>query len=130
MQLARPDASPDPVLYHVSMMNSPSFRSWSATGVLALSFLLCSCGDDPVLVKQRDEQKLAISKLEGELSMLAVQLENAPPDRSAELAQLKLDAEANRAQIEELEAAIDALEREKSAIEKEHAAYRRKYVTR
>jgi predicted nucleic acid-binding Zn-ribbon protein len=112
------------------MMNYPSFRSWTATGVVALAFLLCSCGDDPVLVKQRDEQKLAISKLEGELSMLAVQLENAPPDRSAELAQLKLDAEANRAQIEELEAAIDALEREKSAIEKEHAAFRRKYVTR
>jgi chromosome segregation ATPase len=112
------------------MMNSPIFRFWSATGAVALAFLMCSCGDDPVLVKQRDEQKLAISKLEGELALLALQLENAPPDRSAELAQLKRDAEANRAQIADLEAAIDALEREKTAIEKEHEAYRRKYVTR
>jgi predicted nucleic acid-binding Zn-ribbon protein len=111
-------------------MTSPFYRFSSTTGLVALVFFLASCGDDPALVKQREEQKLAISKLEGELALLAVQLENAPPDRSAELAQLKLDAEANRAQIEDLEAEIDTLEREKTAIEKEHAAYRRKYVTR
>ena len=99
-------------------------------GAFTLCLIFASCSDDPELVRQREEQKVAISKLEGELAFLVERLEQVPPDRSAEVEQLKEDAETNRSQIAELEAEIETLEREKQRIEKEHEAYRRKDVVR
>jgi chromosome segregation ATPase len=83
-----------------------------------------------VLVRQREEQKVEISKLEGELAILDEKLEQVPKDRSSEVAQLKQDAETNRADVAGLEAEIESLERQKADLEKQHEAYRRKYVVR
>lgn len=111
-------------------MNSSHLRWLRPTGALALCLAFSSCSDDPELVRQREEQKVEISKLEGELAILDEKLEQVPPDRSAEVTQLKQDAETNRAQVAELESEIEALERQKADIEKQHEAYRRKYVLR
>jgi chromosome segregation ATPase len=99
-------------------------------GAFALSLALAACSDDPELVRQREQQKVEISKLEGELAFLEEKLEQVPPDRSAEVEQLKQDAEANRGQVADLEAEIESLERKKEEIVKQHEAYRRKYVVR
>lgn len=111
-------------------MNTPSIRWPRCAGALALCLVLGSCGDDPELVRQREAQKVEISKLEGELALLEEKLEQVPPDRSEDLEKLKLDAETNREDIAKVEAEIEALERKKSEIEKQHEAYRRKYVLR
>lgn len=111
-------------------MNSSSFRWWRPAGAFVLCLMFSSCGDDPELVRQREEQKVEISKLEGELAILEEKLEQVPPDRSNEVERLKADAETNRAQIAEVEAEIEALEKKKAEIEKQHEAYRRKYVVR
>lgn len=111
-------------------MNPPLFRWVRPSCLAALCLLSVSCGDDPELVRQREAQKVEISKLEGELAILDEKLEQIPPDRSEEVARLKADAETNRAQIAEVEAEIEALERKKADIEKQHEAYRRKYVVR
>jgi septal ring factor EnvC (AmiA/AmiB activator) len=99
-------------------------------GALALCLVFGACSDDPALVREREAQKVEISKLEGELALLEEKLEQVPPDRSEEVVQLKADVETNKAQIAEVEAEIEALEREKDKLEKEHEAYRRKYVLR
>lgn len=111
-------------------MNPLQFRSLWPTAALALCFCFASCSDDPELVRQREEQKVEISKLEGELAILEEKLEQVPKDRSEEVAVLKTEAETNRAQVAELEAEIESLERKKEDIEKQHEAYRRKYVVR
>ena len=111
-------------------MNSFTSRLWRPAGALALCLAFGSCSDDPELVRQREEQKVEISKLEGELAILEEKLEQVPPDRSAEVVQLKQDAETNRTQVAELEAEIEALENQKADIEKKHEAYRSKYVVR
>ncbi len=97
---------------------------------LALCVALNSCGDDPKLVRKRDEQRAEISKLQGELSILRERMEQVPPDRSAKIEELKQQAEENRKQIAELEADVEALGKEKADIEKQHQAYRRKYVAK
>jgi chromosome segregation ATPase len=103
---------------------------WRLAGAFVLCLSFNSCSDDPELVREREEQKVEISKLGGELAILEEKLEQVPKDRSAEVAQLKEDAETNRADVAGLEAEIEALEREKADLEKKHEAYRRKYVVR
>ncbi len=111
-------------------MKSSLVRCLRPAGALALCLVFGSCSDDPALVREREAQKVEISKLEGELALLEEKLEQVPPDRSEEVVQLKADAETNKAQIAEVEAEIESLEREKDKLEKEHEAYRRKYVLR
>jgi septal ring factor EnvC (AmiA/AmiB activator) len=111
-------------------MNSLHSRWLRPAGALVLCLAFSSCSDDPELVRQREEQKVEISKLEGELAILDEKLEQVPKDRSEEVTRLKQDAETNRTQVAELESKIEALEREKADIEKQHEAYRRKYVLR
>jgi hypothetical protein len=100
----------------------------------AAALLLCavsvSCGDDPELVRKREEQKAEIRKLEGELAILKERMEQAPPDRSAEVARLKEEAASSEGRIVALEREVDGLEKKKSAIEREFESYRRKYVVR
>jgi predicted nucleic acid-binding Zn-ribbon protein len=100
----------------------------------AAAFLLCalstSCGDDPELVRKREAQKAEIRKLEGELSILKERLEQAPPDRGAELLRLKEEAVASEGRIVALESEVEGLEKKKRALEREFESYRRKYVVR
>ena len=98
--------------------------------VAGLGLLLCACGEDPELVRKRDQQRAEISKLEGELAVLQERLKDVPPDQSKDLAKLKADSEANRDEIAKLEAEVAGLEKEKASLEKEFAAYQRKYVVR
>lgn len=111
-------------------MNPSQLRWLRPAGALVLCLAFSSCSDDPELVRQREEQKVEISKLEGELAILEEKLEQVPKDRSEEVTTLKQDAETNRTKVAELESEIDALERKKADTEKQHEAYRRKYVLR
>jgi len=109
-------------------MNPTSFLR--AAAALALAAASVSCGDDPELVRQRDEQKAEIRKLEGELAILQERMEQAPPDRGADLARLKEEASRNQQEIEVLETEVAELEKRKAEIDAGHQAYRRKYVVR
>jgi septal ring factor EnvC (AmiA/AmiB activator) len=111
-------------------MNSTPLFWLRPAGALAICLAFSSCSDDPQLVRQREEQKVEISKLEGELAILEEKLEQVPKDRSDEVTQLKQDAETNRTQISQLESEIEVLEQKKADIEKQHEAYRQKYVLR
>lgn len=108
---------------------TPTFLPRAAAALL-IAAASVSCSDDPELVRKRDEQKAEIRKLEGELAILQERMEQAPPDRSADLARLKEDAVKNKEQIEALETEIADLEKRKAAIEAQHESYRRKYVVR
>lgn len=111
-------------------MNRPCRPSLRLAGALLCSIVLASCSDDPELVRQREEQKVELNKLGGELEILKEKLERTPPDRSEDLAELKKQSETNAGQIEALEAEIEGLERQKATIKAQHEAYRRKYVVR
>lgn len=101
-----------------------------AAAALLLTVASVSCGDDPELVRQRDEQKAEIRKLEGELAILQERMEQAPPDRGADLQRMKEEASQNQREIEALESEIAELEKRKAEIDAGHQAYRRKYVVR
>jgi archaellum component FlaC len=97
---------------------------------LVICVALSSCGDDPELVRKRDEQRVEISRLNGQLELLHEKMEQIPPDRGAKIEELKQQAEENRNQIAALEAEIEGLEKEKADVERQHQAYRRKYVAK
>lgn len=97
---------------------------------LSALFLLVSCGDDPELVRKREEQRAEILRLEGELAVLQEKMSDIPPDRSAELEELKQDIEESKTKAEGLEDEIARLEKEKQEVERELDSYRRKYVVR
>lgn len=101
-----------------------------ALAATSLCVFFVACGDDPELIRKRDEQSAAIIKLEGELAILKEQIKQAPPDRSAEVARLKAEGTKNEEKIAELEEEVDTLEKKKKAIEQQAASYRRKYVIR
>lgn len=111
-------------------MKSEILLGLRCVAALAICVALSSCGDDPELVRKREEQKAEISKLNGELSILQEKMEQIPPDRSAKIEELKQQTEENRTQIAALESEIEALEKEKADVEKQHQAYRRKYVAK
>jgi peptidoglycan hydrolase CwlO-like protein len=91
------------------------------------SFLLVSCGDDPALVKKRQEQKLEIARLEGELTILNDQLKSIPADRSAELAEMKKKVDAQTQEIARLEEEIIQLEKSKRELEVKFEQYKKNY---
>lgn len=91
---------------------------------LALSV---SCGEDPELVKKRQEQKLEIARLEGELLILNEQLKGMPADRSAELAEMKKKLDAQALQLEQLEQEIIKLEKDKRDAEQRFDDFKKKY---
>jgi septal ring factor EnvC (AmiA/AmiB activator) len=97
---------------------------------LVICVAMSSCGDDPELVRKRDEQRAEIAKLNGQLELLQEKMEQIPPDRGAKIEELKLQAEENRTQIAALEAEIEGLQKQKADVEKQHQAYRRKYVAK
>lgn len=100
----------------------------AALALVCLSF--SSCGDDPELVRKREEQKAEIRLLDGELKILQEKIAQIPPDRSTEISKLKQESELQQAEIAKLEAEIESLQKQKAQVEKDHEAYRRKYVVR
>jgi len=105
-------------------------RVLHAAALLSACFSFSSCGDDPALVRKREEQKTEIRLLDGELKILQEKIASLPPDRTTEVAKLKQDSELQQEQIATLETEIEGLRKKKTEIEKEHEAYRRKYVVR
>lgn len=89
-----------------------------------------SCGDDPELVRKRDEQRAEIRRLEGELSLLQEQLKDTPKDRSSELKELRTQVAAERDQIADLEKEVADLESEKRKLDREFEDYKQKYRVR
>jgi len=100
----------------------------AAASLLCLSF--SSCGDDPELVRKREEQKAEIRRLDGELKVLQEKISQIPADKTNELSKLKQDSELQKDQIESLEEEIASLQTKKAEIEKAHEAYKRKYIIR
>jgi peptidoglycan hydrolase CwlO-like protein len=98
--------------------------------VILTTLFITSCGDDPELVRKREEQRTEIRKLEGDLSLLQEQLKDAPKDRSSELEELKERIESERAQITQLEKEVADLETEKRELDREFEAYKQKYRVR
>lgn len=86
-----------------------------------------ACSDDPELLKKRQEQKLEIARLEGELALLSEQLKNLPPDRSHELIEMKKKLEAQNSELELLEREIIQLEKEKREAEMRFEEFKKKY---
>jgi chromosome segregation ATPase len=106
---------------------NPMFRIPCRTFSLLCISLLASCGDDPELVKKRQEQKSEIARLEGELMMISEQLQGMPADRSADLATVKKKLDAQTQELEKLEAEISQLQQQKREAESRFAEFKRKY---
>jgi len=106
-------------------------KSFSRTACRCCSALflasLISCGDDPELVKKRQEQKSEIARLEGELLILNEQLQGMPADRSAELTAVKKKLEAQDVELEKLESEITQLQQQKRDAESRFAEFKKKY---
>ena len=105
-------------------------RGLRYVAALAICVGLSSCGDDPELVKKREQLKAETSRLNGELSILKERLESIPPDKAVNIEELKEKAENNRTQIASLESEVEALGKEKAEIEKKHKDYRLKYAVK
>lgn len=100
------------------------FRT-AATGCLLVA--ICSCKENPELVRKREEQRTEIKRLEGELSLIEEQLKDIPPDRTKELIIAKGEADAQAVEIEKLEKEVAILDARKKELEGKFADYRRKY---
>jgi len=101
------------------------YRSYSLALLLALS--CSSCSDDPKLVEKREKQKAEISRLKGELALIDEKLKNLPPDVTPDLAEAKLLAEKQSAEVAGLETEVAALEAKKRSLQGEFESYRTKY---
>lgn len=95
--------------------------------LLIAPLLLASCGDDPEMVRKRDEQRAEIQKLKGELEVLSEQLANLPEDRSAEVKELQERIRAEEAETSDLEKELAELNAKKREMQKEFESYKRKY---
>ena len=111
-------------------MNSMITRFLRPTAALFLCFSAASCGDDPELVRKREEQKSEILRLDSELKVLQEKIAEIPKDRTAELTKLQEESESQKATITALEDEIQDLQAQKARIEKDHEAYKQKYVVR
>jgi chromosome segregation ATPase len=89
--------------------------------------LLVSCGDDPELVKKREQQKEEIERLKGEIAIKEEMINALPPDRTRELQAAKEKAELHAKEVEQMEEEIALLEKKKRVLEKEVEDYKKKY---
>jgi molecular chaperone GrpE (heat shock protein) len=96
---------------------------------LVFLFSLCcvSCGDDPVMVEKRDQQKREITRLKGEFALIEEKLKSLPPDVSGELELAKNAAAKQSAEVKQLEAEVAELETRKRAIQADFESYQNKY---
>lgn len=111
-------------------MNCLTSRLLRPAAALLLCFSVSSCGDDPELVRKREEQKTEIRRLDSELKVLQEKIAQIPRDKTAELSELKGSADKQKEEIATLETEIEDLLAKKAQIEKDHEAYKRKYVVR
>lgn len=102
-------------------------KSSRTAAVACLLLAICSCKENPELVRQREEQRTEIKRLEGELALLEEKLKDIPPDRTKELLLAKAEADAQAGQIEGLEKEVAVLDAKKKELEARFAEYRRKY---
>jgi chromosome segregation ATPase len=88
---------------------------------------LCSCKENPELLRKREEQRAEIKRLEGELAVIEEKLKDIPPDRTKELLLAKAEADTQASEIETLEKEVATLDAKKKELEAKFADYRRKY---
>lgn len=100
-------------------------RPFHLAVLVALS--CASCSDDPKLVEKREQQKIKISRLKGELALIDEKLKNLPPDVSSDLAEAKQLSGKQAAEVAALETEVAALDARKRALQKEFEAYQAKY---
>jgi hypothetical protein len=103
----------------------PKLANLAAIGCLLLT--LCSCKEDPELVRKREEQQSEIKRLQGELQIIQEKLKDIPPDKTKELIVAKGEADAQALEIERLEKEVAALEVKKKEIEGKFSDYKKKY---
>lgn len=92
-----------------------------------LMLALCSCKEDPELVRKREEQQSEIKRLQGELEVIQEKLKDIPPDKTKELIEAKGEADAQVHEIERLEKEVAALDVKKKEIEGKFSDYKKKY---
>lgn len=94
--------------------------------VVFASLLMVSC-EDPKLVAKRDQQKIEIARLKGELALVEERLKNLPPDVSGDLAAARSLSAQRKTEVASLEKTVSELESKKRLIEKDFEEYRTKY---
>lgn len=97
----------------------------ATTGCLLLA--LCSCKEDPELVRKREEQQTEIKRLQGELEVIQEKLKDIPPDKTKELVIAQGEAEAQTDEIARLEKEVATLEAKKKDVEGQFSEYKKKY---
>lgn len=97
---------------------------------LTLTFTLASCGDDPELVRKREEQRAEIQRLQGELAILQEKLKNAPADQSEELAKTEEEITQEQSKISSLETEIASLKDRRRDVEEKLKRFQREYPLR
>lgn len=95
--------------------------------VLPLLLVCSSCGDDPELVKKREQQKQEIERLKGEIAIKEEMINAMPPDRTRELEGVKEKAAIQIKEVEVLEEEVAGLEKQKRTLEAEIEEYKKKY---
>lgn len=92
-----------------------------------LSFLCVSCGDDPKLVEKREQQKVEITRLKGELALVNEKLKNLPPDVANQLDEARKLSEKQSTEVAALETEVAALELKQRSLKAELENYQAKY---
>ncbi|MCH7224548.1 hypothetical protein [Haloferula sp. A504] len=92
--------------------------------------LSAGCGDDPALMRKKEEQKAEIRNLEGELVLLRERTDRAPKDRSSELKEVRAEIVREEAEIGRLEVELSNSAIEHRKIEEEFDRYKRDYPIR
>ena len=92
-----------------------------------LSLLCVSCGDDPKLVEKREQQKIEITRLKGELALVNEKLKNLPPDVTTQLDEARKLSEKQSAEVAALETEVVALKSKQRSLKAEFENYQIKY---
>ncbi len=95
--------------------------------IVAVFFLVVGCKDDPELVKKREQQKIEIERLKGEIAIKEEMIQSMPIDKSHELAQAKAKAELQTSEVEKLENEVADLQKQKRTLDDEVENYKKKY---
>lgn len=97
---------------------------------IAATALLCSCKDDPELVKKNDALEVEIQVLEQKLIEAQERMKHQPKDVSGELLDSKRLLQQMEVEASKLEAELISLRDEKMSLEQRFAEYRKKYPIR
>lgn len=92
-----------------------------------IAAVLCSCGDDPEKVNKRKLQDAQIADLNAQIESLQLKLQNAPPDKSAELNKALAEQKKLEEEIADFEKQIADLDARKRDLAQDLEAYKKKY---